>query len=659
MAELSAETQAIIERLKEEGNLIRNSETNSIRSVKIEMNKFQGVFDVISANIQEQTSILRQQAGFAAEALEQQKSKEQFDELQKETDDRNDVVDSQRSRELDEKIDRMGDSIANAFTLKNLALAGAGLFVGYNLLKGFVDAQFNGAWSEMEDGVIALGPKLREFANLDLESIRAQFNQLVTDIRSMTTSLASISTSLSRIVNMFERIANMNLLEIAGTVLLAMNSLSAAVWATRYIFRRMTLDLENGRRARGGRTWWQRALGIDPETPDGTPRPTGGGRGNYGMDTPEARAQMRAGINAGNQPPRPIGGGRGTYGIDTPEARAQTRAAAAAARPGQFRLDSQGRLQRPGGGFVSDAEALSSLEEALRASNPKYARIFSGLVRALAVAGVVLTAYDAYRIYSILTDNETFPTDQAKINAIGPIIGPMITTLGAGAIGAIAGGFVGGPWGALIGGAGAAIAAGFLTPDEFGVWIASALFEFAPTEEQRAASRQAAEAAWDATNEFAGFMDSPEYNATPATPPAPTTPQNVRPRPTGSGRNGRAAQLNWDRQYGATHNADGTPIIQGGRGRVVEGAGERAAYQSMLDSLVESEGVAQRRIDEAAQAAAAPIVVISAPTTVSPTVNNVSGGRSVNQVSIRGGGGGGGAFSVFAGNPYGLPYAVN
>ena len=65
-----------------------------------------------------------------------------------------------------------------------------------------------------------------------------------------------------------------------------------------------------------------------------------------------------------------------------------------------------------------------------------------------------------------------------------------------------------------------------------------------------------------------------------------------------------------------------------------------------------------QRLQTAAQGGGGGAVIINAPTTVSPVVNNVSGGRSVNQVSIRGGsGGGGGLFG--SSNPYGLPQIVN
>jgi hypothetical protein len=54
----------------------------------------------------------------------------------------------------------MGDKIAGALSFKNLAMAGAGLFVGYNLLKGYIDETTGGGWSAMEETIrtTAWGP---------------------------------------------------------------------------------------------------------------------------------------------------------------------------------------------------------------------------------------------------------------------------------------------------------------------------------------------------------------------------------------------------------------------------------------------------------------------------------------------------------------------
>jgi hypothetical protein len=167
MAELSPETQAIIQTLKDEGQLIRNRGTNSIRSVKIEMAKFHDVFNTISANVIEQTGILRQQAGFAAEALEAQRTKEQLEELQEKQ--KYEDTDSESKRKTDENIERIGNKLESAFSLKNLALAGAGLFVGYNLLKGFIDDQTAGGFSEMEKAI----------ANTDWSGLGASNNSMI------------------------------------------------------------------------------------------------------------------------------------------------------------------------------------------------------------------------------------------------------------------------------------------------------------------------------------------------------------------------------------------------------------------------------------------------------------------------------------------------
>jgi hypothetical protein len=44
MANLSPETTAIIEALDKQGDLVRNSDSNSIKSVKVELGKFHNVF---------------------------------------------------------------------------------------------------------------------------------------------------------------------------------------------------------------------------------------------------------------------------------------------------------------------------------------------------------------------------------------------------------------------------------------------------------------------------------------------------------------------------------------------------------------------------------------------------------------------------------------
>lgn len=188
MAELSAETKAIIDRLKAEGDLLRNSGTNSIRSVKIEMAKFESVFNTISANIVEQTKILQMQAGLAQEAVEVQRSREQLDELQQEQ--------NKTSNVTDQKIEKIGDQIEESInkamtfrgalgTLKNIAMIGGGLFVGYNLLKGFIDEQTGGGFSSLEDSI----------ADTDWSALSSSVNGFVSGVSAI--DWASLSTAVN------------------------------------------------------------------------------------------------------------------------------------------------------------------------------------------------------------------------------------------------------------------------------------------------------------------------------------------------------------------------------------------------------------------------------------------------------------------------------
>ena len=56
----SEQTQAIVDRLKAEGQLIRNTGTNSIKSMNIKLDKFQGLFKSINNELMFQTDMLRQ-----------------------------------------------------------------------------------------------------------------------------------------------------------------------------------------------------------------------------------------------------------------------------------------------------------------------------------------------------------------------------------------------------------------------------------------------------------------------------------------------------------------------------------------------------------------------------------------------------------------------
>ena len=192
---LSPETQAIIDRLKAEGDLIRNSGTNSVRSVKIQLDKFEGIFNTISANVIEQTKILQMQAGLAQEAVEAAKTKEQLDEIKTEQQ-KYDQDDKNDKNKDNDSIEKIGDKIEKAFsarsilgTMKDLAIAGAGLFVAYNFLKGAVDEATGGSWSNMEESM----------ANTDWNALAESARNTVSSVTNIVGLAEPIVTTLSEI----------------------------------------------------------------------------------------------------------------------------------------------------------------------------------------------------------------------------------------------------------------------------------------------------------------------------------------------------------------------------------------------------------------------------------------------------------------------------
>ena len=169
MAKLSEETQAIIDRLKTEGELSRNRGTHSVRSVKIQLDRFEGVFKSISANSSEQTKLMQMQLGMSKRAVEFQKNQEQFDELKRDAEVIQEENLSEGKGRDNTKIDKFGDAVKSAFSMKNLAIGAAGLFVGYNVLKGFIDEKTNGGFTRFIDS----------FKDINWEGFKEKFNGMI------------------------------------------------------------------------------------------------------------------------------------------------------------------------------------------------------------------------------------------------------------------------------------------------------------------------------------------------------------------------------------------------------------------------------------------------------------------------------------------------
>ena len=211
---ITEQTQAIIDRLKAEGDLIRNSGTNSIRSVNIKMEKFDGLFTSINAQVSEQTAIMKAQLGLAENAQEKTRTQEQFEELNNQRNTSSEQNQKARENEsnTDATIEKMGNSISEALSMKNLLVGGAAAFVGYNFLKGFFQ-------QALDDNLLGMGDFKDKIASFDMGSFQE-------NIASMKTSLESASANLQYFADKIKEITDMNLMDWATAILTGIGTLT-------------------------------------------------------------------------------------------------------------------------------------------------------------------------------------------------------------------------------------------------------------------------------------------------------------------------------------------------------------------------------------------------------------------------------------------------
>jgi len=540
MAELSAETTAIIDRLKAEGDLVRNSGTNSLRQMNIKLDKFDGIFRSINTNVIEQTTLMQKQMGLATDAAERARTQEQFEEVETPPQKADtSAEDKQKAAETNKKIDEIGDSIAKALTMKNLAIGAAGGFVGYNLLKGFIDEKYNGAFTEMEEGIALLGPKLKGFSETGFENIQTtmtNIEQKYQDFAGPDGQLQQMNENLAELNEKIKRILDFGW----SDLLLGLSGITAALATWRVGMNKINklqnqviddLDKQNKKNARttAGQSKLQSALGIGRKLQPGE-NPYRQGSGSPSAGT-QPKASGAATGTTSTQPQRvgtgsPSAGTQSGYkpgptvqvasGAQVPKTELRTDAA----KSGKFTMGADGRLRGPNGGtFASDKAALEAMAKTL---DPKYSKVFNRLVQLFSVLKIAAALYLMYEIYSILEDDEKYPTKESKIIAIGPLVGNIVGGIAGVKIGAAIGSIP--PltgWGTLIGGVVVGIAGSFA-----GGWVGEKVARWAFSEEVKEKDLE------------------------------DISQMQVRPMPTGQSK--RA----WKKLYGKTHNPDGTPKVQ-------------------------------------------------------------------------------------------------
>lgn len=693
MAELSQETIAIIDRLKAEGDLNRNTGTNSLRSMNIKLDKFDSLFRSINANVIEQTSMLKAQLGVANDAQERARTQEQFDEVTP-SPTANQTTDYETSQNEKKKntntaINKMGDAISKAMSLKNLAIgAGAG-FVGYNLLKGFIDTKYDGAFTEMEEGLGGFGKELKKFSLDGMNDIKTTVTDMNTTLKDLTGPEGSITKLNENITDLSERmreIADLGWLDVAGKLIASISAATATFALTRVIANYMNDDLNKARAKVGGRTWIQRALGLNKDgyLPKGAPpvdpkivKPSPLSGGQQGANNSDASrvANQNAGKGTTTKLPKAGTGSAGPAGGAKPVSPTVSTAAGNNVPKNTMRADAigkdvsgkgkitmdNGRLRYidgpKAGQFVNDKDALKALEASL---DSKYSKAFGRIVNLFKIVKIAAAIYLMYEIYVILEDDETYPTQNDKIKAMAPILGQIVGGLGGAAIGAAMGSIP--PltgWGTLIGGIGGGFLGAFM-----GGYLGEIIAKWAFAEQPKQSDIDKAEVTLKE-----GY---------------------VKPMPSGQSKRG------WMRKYGKTHNRDGSPKVKvqlpagatpGNRAGVTTGGGGGAKKLTPADLLrMEQESnkgsgpgrytpneimlqemnlgmstapgnaaASAKAIELAAANQAGGINVINnnAPH-IAPTVVQ-QGGSELTQISFGGGGGNGKTDSVFQ---YGLPNSV-
>lgn len=179
----SPDTEAIIERLKIEGDLIRNSDNNSMRSVNLKLDRFENVFKSINEGIILQSSAMQSSVKMAQDQAESVKRKEDFDDLKR------DETTKKETKSKDKRDKSLIKGIASAMSMKNMrnALLGAGgLAAGGLIAKGFI------------------GEKYPEFS----EDLAETFSGLKTTFSDMQASISLFNENLSNLSQNMQTLAD-------------------------------------------------------------------------------------------------------------------------------------------------------------------------------------------------------------------------------------------------------------------------------------------------------------------------------------------------------------------------------------------------------------------------------------------------------------------
>ena len=692
MAELSAETEAIIQRLKSEGQLVRNSGTNSIKSVNVRLDRFDGLFKCMCNNLTEQTDMLRAQLGFAEEQRELLRRQRDFEEIaEKEEKSTSTETEVEKTREKNNRSIRsaIGDGLKSALSgIKLAGLIGLGGFAGYNLAKGFIDEVFNGAFSNMETSITNSVGKLGEI----------NFEGLATSITNMQTSMASLATSLEGIKADIEKFKeNMSSFGFWVSAITKAIGIGFALNAARKlalaldeindkrITRRNPINLDPRLQGDGytDQEYKIRQRQIEAERIRNTelerferaqrnidynrrlnavgagPSPTGMFDGPEGMRSPGTGTSPNLRVVGGTGFNNTQFTAPGRLSSPTGPGTAANISTAPAVRPSSGYDQFTRRANNQTAANTNSAPATTSKIQELFKNAPdvpdKWKRAILKIFDFLAKLNIVLRVADIIYMLSIITSVDS---EEERMKMIGGALGGLIGAGGGMALGAMAG-MAGGPFAWItvpVGGLAGSVLGGY-----GGDWIGYKIVQWALGEgPSNVEIRRVNQEISVRTAEMAA---EESLMAQPLLAPTETQMFGMNAQGFQMAAQSRAAIAAENEQRAANRIAKiGAAYAEYGRTRSLSDRLHRTAtglngvdaQNSLLDALIKAEQGRQaqmQQITDYLTGAGAGGVTVVAPTTVAPTVNNIEGDKSASQTTILATGS--------SGPNYGLPGTVN